>query len=199
VIAEYWRRGLGEIKFISDCGGAILKKDLITMVQKSIDTGASACYIQGGTADMLVRQEKFDLMQEALELMWKNGLPAGIGGHYLKTIQGSVEAGLTPDFWMKTLHPHNYWSAEHPRRNDNMWCHDPEATIAYMESLEQPWIAFKTMAAGAIRPEDAFRYAFEKGADFVCAGMYDFQLVEDINIANNILGSDLSRKRAWRA
>ena len=66
-----------------------------------------------------------------------------------------------------------------------------------MEQLKQPWIAFKVMAAGAIHPKDAFRYAFESGADFICAGMYDFQIVEDINITNEILNSQLDRKRNW--
>ena len=56
------------------------------------------------------------------------------------------------------------------------------------------------MAAGAIHPKEAFRYAFENGADFVCAGMYDFQLVEDVNIALDALGSGLpQRQRAWMA
>jgi hypothetical protein len=56
------------------------------------------------------------------------------------------------------------------------------------------------MAAGAIHPKDAFRYAWESGADFVCAGMYDFQMVEDVNIAVDALGSGLpQRQRPWMA
>ena len=98
---------------------------------------------------------------------------------------------------MKTIHHHNYWAAEHPKWHDNMYCFDPDGTIEYMEQLKQPWIAFKVMAAGAIHPKDAFRYAFESGADFICAGMYDFQIVEDINITNEILNSKLDRKRNW--
>ena len=71
-----------------------------------------------------------------------------------------------------------------------------------MESLPQPWIAFKTMAAGSIHPREAFKYAFERGADFVCAGMYDFQMVEDSNIALDALAdADVknNRTRPWRA
>jgi len=29
-------------------------------------------------------------------------------------------------------------------------------------------------------------------------GMYDFQMVEDVNIACEILGGDLKRERPWR-
>ena len=57
-----------------------------------------------------------------------------------------------------------------------------------MRERHEPWIAFKVMAAGAIHPKDAFSYAWESGADFVCAGMYDFQMVEDVNIAVAALG-----------
>jgi hypothetical protein len=49
-----------------------------------------------------------------------------------------------------------------------------------------------------VHPKEGFRYAFESGADFVCAGMYDFQLVEDVNIALDVLNSGLKRERAWR-
>jgi hypothetical protein len=68
-----------------------------------------------------------------------------------------------------------------------------------MENLEEPWIAFKTLAAGAIHPDVGFQYAFENGADFICVGMYDFQIVDDANIAAKILASNLKRNRPWRA
>jgi len=80
-----------------------------------------------------------------------------------------------------------------------MYDFEPSETIAFMKTLPQPWIAFKVMAAGAIHPKDAFRYAFENGADFICAGMYDFQMVEDVNIAVEVLGSDFKRERPWMA
>ncbi len=195
VINDYWRRQLGHIQFISDCGG----KDLLAMVQKSIDGGACACYVQGGVADNLVRRGQFDLIAQALELIRKNGLPAGIGGHRIATIKGCVEKGLKPDFWMKTLHHHRYWSATPPKQCDNIWCEHPDETIAFMRTREEPWIAFKTLAAGAIHPRAGFRYAFQHGADFVCVGMYDFQIVDDINIAHAALAEHRERPRPWRA
>ncbi len=195
VINTYWKRKIGKIKFISDCGG----HDILKGAQMSIDNGASACYVHGGAADRLVKQGNFDEIAKTLELIRKNGLPAGIGGHRLETVKGCVENGLKPDFWMKTLHHTNYWSANKENQHDNIWCTDPEDTIEYMKSIDVPWIAFKTMAAGAIHPKEGFKYAFENGADFVCAGMYDFQIVDDANIALNILNSDIQRERPWRA
>lgn len=195
VINTYWKRKIGKIKFISDCGG----KNLMEGIQISIDNGASACYVHGGIADSLANEGKVEEIGKALEFIRKNGLPAGIGGHQLETIKACVEYGLEPDFWMKTLHHTNYWSADTENQNDNIWCTDPEDTIAYMKNLKQPWIAFKTLAAGAIHPEVGFRYAFENGADFICVGMYDFQIVEDVNIAMDILNTGVQRERPWMA
>jgi len=186
VINEYWDRGIGKMQFISDCSGLKYPKgvptpipfqDFLDRITMAIDKGAMACYIQGETADYYMKHNNPDALVKAFDLMKQNGVIAGIGAHRIETIKACVEEGFDPDFWMKTLHHHKYWSAEHPRWHDNMYCFDPDGTVEYMEQLKQPWMAFKVMAAGAIQPKDAFRYAFENGADFICAGMYDFQNV----------------------
>jgi uncharacterized membrane protein YphA (DoxX/SURF4 family) len=193
VINDYWRNG-GHIQFISDCGG----KDVLALIRQSIDRGASACYIQGAVADKMVEEGKFDLMAQALDLIRASRLPAGIGGHKLATVKGCVEKGLRPDFWMKTLHHVDYWSAKPQPECDNIWCDSPAETVEFMRHLKEPWIAFKVLAAGAIEPQAGFRYAFESGADFICVGMYDFQIVDDVNIAVDVLRR-LVRRREWYA
>jgi uncharacterized membrane protein YphA (DoxX/SURF4 family) len=196
IILKYWKQAGGKIQFISDCG---VMNDLKKGIQISIDAGASACYIQGGIGDQLVAEGKFDLIASSLELIRKNGLPAGIGGHKLATVQGCVEKGLLPDFWVKTLHHHNYWSARPGEKEmDNIFCDKPQETIDFMATLKQPWIAYKVLAAGAIEPKDGFPYAFNNGADFICVGMYDFQVVEDVNLALEVL-SKVERTRSWMA
>ncbi|HPD13523.1 MAG TPA: DoxX family protein [Planctomycetota bacterium] len=196
IIKEYWDRGLGKIQFISDCGGS----DLVTMAKKSVDFGAAACYVHGGMADAMAARKQFDQIGKVLDAIRALGVPAGVGGHKLATVKGCVEAGLKPDFWMKTLHHHRYWSGRDGKDEcDNLWCDKPDETIAFMRERPEPWIAFKTLAAGAIRPQDAFRYALKNGADFLCVGMYDFQIVGDINIALEALAENQQRERPWRA
>jgi hypothetical protein len=68
-----------------------------------------------------------------------------------------------------------------------------------MATVPKPWIAFKVMAAGAIPPPDAFKYAFSNGADFVLAGMFDFEIAEDVKIASETLAGLKARPRPWLA
>jgi hypothetical protein len=208
LIEEYWKRGIGKIQFISDCAGLLYDDkgarpmpfdQYLDSVKRAIDTGAVACYIQGETADYYMEKGDVDSIVKVMDYVKSRGILCGIGAHKIETIKACVDAGLETDFWMKTLHHHNYWSARHTQWNDNMYCFKPEETISFMKQLPEPFIAFKVMAAGAIHPRDGFRYAFENGADFVCAGMYDFQMVDDVNIACNILNGDLKRDRPWRA
>ena len=197
VMAEYRRRG-GRVHFITNCGGE-KRDEMLQLIRKSVDNGALSCYIHGGVADRAVKAGRVDQIADYLEAIRKHNVPAGIGAHRLDTVRACVDAGLRPDYWVKTLHTVDYWSARPDDPKDNNWCDDPNGTIAYMRERPEPWIAFKVMAAGAIHPKVAFRYAFESGADFICAGMYDFQVVDDVNLALAALRGPLVRPREWRA
>jgi uncharacterized membrane protein YphA (DoxX/SURF4 family) len=210
IMEEYWKEGYGKIQFISDMAGldysdwqngpkAMDFGQYRDLVQGAIDHGATAGYVQGETADYYIEHNEPDKLVKIMDLVRSAGLPVGIGAHKIETIKKCVELGLEHDFWMKTLHTHDYWSAKHPTWHDNLYCYNPDETIRFMESLEKPWIAFKILAAGAIHPEQAFQYAFNQGADFLCVGMYDFQIIDDVNIALAALDNVQERRRPWRA
>ena len=191
-------------------------QDLKTDIDKAINYGATSMYVQGAFAENFVKNGKIDLLGKALDYMKSQGYVAGIGSHSIEVPIACENAGLAPDYYVKTFHHDKYWSA-HPRENriefsvdtaklpdhnqfhDNIFDLFPDKTIAFMEGVKKPWIAFKVLAAGAIHPKDGFRFAFENGADFICVGIFDFQMIEDVNIAVDVLATLNGRKRPWYA
>ncbi len=181
--------------------------DLTGSIQTAIDNGAVGAFVHGGIGDNWVRYNRVDLLAKVFEFIKKNGLIAGCACHNLEVPMALEKAGVELDFYMKTLHSDDYWSAtpkeDRPEfglpRHDNMWCTNPEETIEFMKTVRKTWIAFKVLAAGAIHPRDGFRFAFENGADFANVGMFDFQVREDAILAREIIADIRSkgRPRPW--
>jgi uncharacterized membrane protein YphA (DoxX/SURF4 family) len=190
------------------------KPDKFEELKKIIDQGATSLYIQGACSDKMVKTGRIDLLHEALDFVRSQGMMMGIGSHSIQVPIACEKAGLRPDYYFKTMHHDRYWSA-HPRENRIEWSvdtvsspdhnmqHDnifdlfPEQTIDVFSKIDIPLVGFKVLAGGAIMPKDGIRYAFENGADFVCLGMFDFQLVEDANLVTEILGGNINRQRKW--
>jgi hypothetical protein len=208
VLRRYRKERGGKIQWII-CPTAPVEPGLAQyrqQVEELIQDGCEAIYLWGVHADSLVAQGKMDLVAKAVELPKEFGVPSGVGGHALEVVQACEAHGVPADFYIKTFHHHSYPTGPKPDQikgayNEfpGYWCANPKETAEFMKSVQKPWIAFKTMAAGAIPPKQAFRYAFSSGADFVLAGMFDFEIADDVQTAKETLAGLQDRPRAWFA
>jgi hypothetical protein len=192
VLTRHWQRG-GHMQWIIDCRPE--EEDLRVNIDAALEKGGCAIYVNGEWSGDFVKAGKVDFLGKCVDYIRSQGVPAGIGGHLLDVPVACEEAGIRPDFYMKTFHSHEYWSVGHSEEHDNVYCRKPEETAAFMKDIPIPWIAFKTMAAGAIKPEDAFAYALKGGADFLCVGMFDFQLAQNVRTFKERFTPDLQRVR----
>lgn len=196
IINKYWNNRGGKLQWIAQV--KMPSNDPLSDAKAAIDNGAIGAYVHGGVADKLVAEGRADLLGKAVDFIKQNGVIAGMGGHSVEVPMACEKEGLDVDFYMKTLHSHKYWSADRQPEHDNIWSKTPEKTAEFMRKVDKPWIAYKVMAAGAIQPKEAFKYAYENGADFICAGMFDFQVREDVILAKDVLSSSMNRQRPWR-
>jgi uncharacterized membrane protein YphA (DoxX/SURF4 family) len=217
-ILEKYRKRDGKMHWIAQC--KITDDEINPDIDAAIDNGAIGAYIHGGICDNTVSRGKTDILCQAVDYIKSKGALAGLAGHDLRVMMSCEEYGANPDFYMKTLNNGNYWTAgpklitdadwkPDPKTivepefgadlHDNIWSTTPQQTIEFMKEVRKPWISYKVLGAGAIHPKEGFRYAFKNGADFCCVGMFDFQVVENANIAVNLLKETIPRIRPWYA
>jgi hypothetical protein len=208
LLRRYRKERGGKIQWII-CPTAEIRPGLSEyrqQVQELVRDGCDAIYLWGVRGDALANGRQIDLLREAVELPKRHGLPSGVGAHALDVLKLCEQHEVGADFYIKTFHHHSYPSGPKPDEIQGpysefpgYWCANPKETAEFMHSVQKPWIAFKTMAAGAIPPKNAFRYAFRSGADFVLAGMFDFEIEEDAAIARECIASLGERERSWMA
>ena len=213
-VERYNREHGGHMQFIPhiEVRTGQTDRELADHIKQQVDTGGVALYVWGVSSDSLVRDGQVREIARAVEMAKAHGLPVGVGSHSLRVPIQCEQIGVPCDFYVKTLHSDDYPSAtpKELRKEfiwidggkgwyDNMWCINPEETIAFMESVAKPWIAFKVLAAGAIPPMQAFPYAFKNGADFIAVGMIDFQIKSNCELAGRAVRHAQGRKRPWRA
>jgi uncharacterized membrane protein YphA (DoxX/SURF4 family) len=225
LLAKYKKVTGSKIKVISQVHPNLNNKELSKIgpdtnpasyyanIDKAIDFGVDIVQVQGNWCDWLVRDNKLEVIDKMLGHIRKQGYTAGLGAHSVESLIACRDQGIIPDYYMKTMHHDQYWSA-HPRENrfpfevdgkeyldhnrfhNNMFCLFPEKTVEFVSKSTVPVMGFKILAAGAIEPQDGFKWAFNNGADFICVGMFDFQVVSNVNTTIDVLGH-LTRERRW--
>ena len=214
VLAKYKNATGSRIKVICQVAPDRKNEDWYVQIDEAIDFGVDIIQLQGAEVDWLVRDNRLDVVEKMLDHIRSQGFTAGMGAHTVDSFIVCEEHGIIPDYYMKTMHHDHYWSAhpaenrvpyevdgpkspDHNRFHDNLFCLFPEKTIEFVSRATVPVMAFKVLAAGAIDPPDGFNWAFENGADFICVGMFDFQIVDDVNTTIDVLNNLSGRKRAW--
>lgn len=208
----------GKIQWMAQL--VINEKDQMSDLEKAVEAGVVAAHVRGLEGDRFFKADRMDVIGKTLENIKKAGMVAGLATHALDPLIEAERLGLGADYYMKTFNSAQYWSAGPPippdpnwkptrqqlvqseyaaSTHDNIWETTPKATAEFFAKVKKPFVAYKVLAAGAIHPRDGFKYAFEKGADFIVVGMYDFQLREGANVTKGLLAGTLDRARPWLA
>jgi uncharacterized membrane protein YphA (DoxX/SURF4 family) len=214
LIAKYKKATGSKIKVISQVHPDLENNDYFVNIDKAIDFGVDIVQIQGNQVDWLVRDNRIDVVEKMMDHIRSQGYVAGLASHTVDALIATEEYGIIPDYYMKTMHHDKYWSAhpienrvpfevdgtnylDHNKFHNNCFCLFPDRTAEFVARATVPVMGFKVLAAGAIEPKDGFNWAFEKGADFICVGMFDFQLVDDVNTTIDVLNKLQGRTREW--
>jgi uncharacterized membrane protein YphA (DoxX/SURF4 family) len=214
LLAKYKKATGSKIKVISQVHPDLEKNDYFVNIDKAIDFGVDIVQIQGNQVDWLVRDNRIDVVEKMMDHIRGQGYVAGLASHTVDALIATEEYGIIPDYYMKTMHHDQYWSAhpienrvpfevdgknylDHNKFHNNCFCLFPDRTAAFVARATVPVMGFKVLAAGAIEPKDGFNWAFEKGADFICVGMFDFQIVDDVNTTIDVLNNLQGRTREW--
>jgi hypothetical protein len=207
LFVQHRKRG-GKIKWIINPTADISDglQEYEDQVSWLVDQGSDALYVWGVHSDPLFESGTPEVIPRLLEILKKHGVPGGVGAHAIGAIKYCEDNGVDADFYLKAFHHHDYPSAPKPEELiysraevPPYFCKDPVAEAEFMKGVEKPWIAFKTMVAGSILPENAFDFVLRNGADFVLAGMFDYEVEHNANVIKKLFSSDLPRERPWRA
>jgi hypothetical protein len=155
-----------------------MEKEILTAVKN----GAKAVCIQGCQIDAQVGAGKWDMVRGWLELIKSHGLPAGMATHGAKTHIEAEEKGMPTDFYHQTMY-----------RPDDYVRQGLEESLATIEKLEKPVVAYKVLGAGRILPRDTLPEVLKRlrRKDGICIGMFPKdkdQIAEDCALVRELTG-----------
>ena len=208
LLFDHWKNG-GKIQWIAQfrLGQMWGSEGGFSQIDKAIDQGAVALHLTGDNAESLLDSGRFDLVGEAMEYIRSKKRVAGVAAHDLRVIVECEKRKVNVDFYQKTFHPSDYFAGPQPGdpdrvgKHDNSWCSDAQAVSGVFAKINKPWVAFKVLAAGGVQPRAGFPFAVTAGADFLLVGMFDWQVEENVKLAQRVfrvaLGPNSKRTRPW--
>ena len=184
LLSKHWKNG-GKIQWIAQLRSRL--QDPTAEAKLAVDNGAVGAFLIGNEGDSWVKFEKgLEGIRKIVSFTKDKGLIAGVGGHLANVPITCEKEGIEPDFYFKTINDVKYH------------CETPAKTIEFMKKVKKPWIAYKVLGAGVVSPTKGFKYALQNGADFMCVGMFDFQIKDDAQIVRGIFARGVKRQRPWR-
>lgn len=160
---ELWKRYKDEGGKLTNWIGQPDRMPMEKEIEAAVKNGATAICIQGCRIDDQVGAGKWDVVRGWLELIKSHNLPAGMATHRADTHLTAEEKGLPADFYHQTMYrPDNYVPA------------GLEESLAAIEKITKPVIAYKVLGAGRIKPAATLPYVFGrlKPKDGICVGVF---------------------------
>ena len=208
VLRQYRNAG-GKMQIIFQSYPAI---DLRTNLWQMMQYQPLGIYLQGGTSDLLVEEEKWEELHRSLEQIRNTGVKTGYCTHVPENLLRMEREGPAVDFYMACA-----YNARRTRRGEQsgfitgkskhelvFYPGDPPMMYEAIRAVSKPCIAFKVYAGGQIfigkegpeipaAAEAALREAYDniKPGDVVCLAVfqkYKDELTENVGIVNKILG-----------
>jgi len=206
IIREYRKQG-GKMNIIFQSYAPV---DLETGIWQMMECEPIGIYHQGSTFDLMVEEEKFDLIHKRLGMLKATGVKVGFATHVPETLLKAEEEDWGMDFYTTSI-----YNSRQGRKGETssfitgkpkqlaFYPGDPPLMYEAIKKVNKTCICIKILAGGQILLElkedeiqnkikEIYKEVFEniKAIDVICVGVfpkYKDQIKENVNIINEIL------------
>jgi hypothetical protein len=158
---QYLEKGGKLHTWIAQCHGNPAK--MLQEIDRAVDGGAKAVFIQGHRTEDHFAAGKIDVVRSWVEHIKSHKVPAGLAAHRPDVHPTAEKEGFPTDFYFQCFF-----------RPDTYLPEERELAIATIRQITKPMIGYKLLAAGRLKPEEAFAYALKHLApkDGMCVGVF---------------------------